>query len=57
MSDNLVFTSIVKAMLHFFGMTSGELIREWKELTPDDKTEFESMLRAEGYVFPPLNAA
>lgn len=48
------FSSIVKAMLDYFEMTSSELIREWKELTDEDKLEFDKMLRAEGYTFPAL---
>lgn len=45
-------SSIVKAMLEFFGMSTTELIREWKALTDDEKAFFALELRKEGYDFP-----
>lgn len=45
-------SSIVKAMLHFFGMTSAELIREWKQLSDEERGFFARELRREGYDFP-----
>lgn len=52
MTDNLTFSSIVKAMMHAFEMSASEMIREWKGLSVQDKLDFDKWLRAEGYDYP-----
>lgn len=57
MSETKQTTSFVKALIDFFGMTPSDAVKEYKPLTPKDKTELSDMLRSLGYTWPDVAKA
>ena len=46
-------TTMAKALMDFFGMTSGEAIKEYKPLTTEEKEFFRAELTRVGYKIAP----